>query len=58
MNDIDAARNNFASVDDNFERDRIHKEVGEENTRDFVYFTLGFSRMVYASVARLAVIKV
>ena len=48
----------FASTDGGFEKDRIVKGVGEGNQRDFTYFMLGGGRFVYASAARLALIKV
>jgi hypothetical protein len=49
---------NFASTDGGFEKDRISKGPGESNTRDFTYFMLGGTRFIYASTARLALIKV
>lgn len=49
---------NYGSPDHLFEKDRINKAAGEENTRDFTYFTLGGARFIYASTARLALIKV
>lgn len=49
--------NNFASFDNGFEEDRIKKLPGEQNNRDYTYFILGNARFIYASVARLAVIK-
>eukprot|EP01039_Chlorochromonas_danica_P008696 gene8696-9581_t len=48
---------NYGSPDHLFEKDRINKAAGEENTRDFTYFTLGGARFIYASTARLALIK-
>ena len=48
----------FASTDGTFEKDRIMKNAGGKNTRDFTYFMLGGGRFVYASAARLALIKV
>jgi hypothetical protein len=49
---------NYGSPDHGFEKDRISKSAGEENTRDFTYFMLGGARFIYASTARLALIKV
>jgi hypothetical protein len=48
----------LGSADGGFEKDRIPKAFGEENTRDYTYFVLGGARFVYASAARLALIKV
>lgn len=48
----------YGSVDGNFEKERIVKQPGESNTRDFTYFMLGNKRIVYASAVRLALIKV
>lgn len=48
----------FGSTDGTFEKDRIVKSAGENNNRDFTYFMLGGPRLVYASAARLAVVKV
>lgn len=54
----------FASQDGTFEESRIHKTAkdilnpAEPNTRDFTYFMLGNGRIIYASTARLALIKV
>jgi len=47
---------NLGSVDHGFEKDRINKSE-EQNTRAFTYFMLGGGRFVYASTARLALIK-
>lgn len=52
-----AASTNIGSYDGGFEKDRIVKAAGEGNTRDFTYFLLGGARFVYASAARLALIK-
>lgn len=49
---------NFGSPDHLYEKDRVNKVAGEANTRDFTYFTLGGARFIYASTARLALIKV
>ena len=48
----------FGSADGAFEKDRIVKKAGETNTREFTYFMLGGGRFIYASAARLALIKV
>ncbi|RYG69059.1 hypothetical protein EON64_03690 [archaeon] len=48
----------YHSPDHGFENDRIKKVAGEENSRDFTYFVLGGARFIYASAARLALIKV
>ena len=48
----------YGSVDGSFEKDRIVKNPGEGNTRDFTYFMLGNNRIIYASMVRLALIKV
>jgi len=48
----------LGSADGGFEHDRIHKATGSGNTREFTYFVLGGTRFVYASAARLALIKV
>jgi hypothetical protein len=48
----------MGSTDGLFEKDRIVKKAGEENTREFTYFMLGGARFVYASSVRLALIKV
>lgn len=49
----------FSSVDHNFDKDRLKKtELGEDNSRDFTYFLLGADRMVFASLARLTLVKV
>jgi ubiquinol-cytochrome c reductase iron-sulfur subunit len=45
------------SVDDAFETDRIPRRRGEGTSRDAVYFILGGARVVYASAARLALVK-
>lgn len=52
------AAEELGSTDDNYANDRIDKRLGEKNTRDFTYFILGNDRMIFASLARLAVIKV
>lgn len=48
----------LGSADGSFEKDRIKKELGEPNSREFTYFMLGGARFVYASAVRLALIKV
>jgi hypothetical protein len=48
----------MGSTDGGFEKDKIVKVAGEGNQRDFTYFMLGGARFVYASAARLALIKV
>lgn len=50
-------KNYQGSIDGGFDKDRIIKESGDPNRRDFTYFMIGGARFVYASVARLAVIK-
>lgn len=47
----------YGSTDGAFEKDRIDKSKGGENSRDFTYFMLGGGRFIYASTARLALIK-
>ncbi|KAJ1413946.1 Rieske [2Fe-2S] iron-sulfur domain-containing protein [Ochromonadaceae sp. CCMP2298] len=47
----------MGSTDGGFEKDKIMKVAGEGNQRDFTYFMLGGARFVYASAARLALIK-
>lgn len=47
----------LGSVDHGFEKDRVKKHLGETNTKEFTYFVLGNGRFVYASAARLALIK-
>lgn len=46
----------MGSTDGGFEKDRIPK-TADSNTRDFTYFALGGARFIYASTARLALIK-
>lgn len=36
----------------------MNKVAGEANTKEYTYFLLGNGRFVYASAARLALIKV
>ena len=45
------------SADGGFEKDRIVKQPGDPTRREFTYFMLGGARFVYASAARLALIK-
>lgn len=52
------ASTDLGSVDHGFEKDRVKKHLGESNTKEFTYFVLGNGRFVYASAARLALIKV
>lgn len=47
---------NLGSPDHGFEKDRINK-ADEQNTRAFTYFMLGGGRFIYASTARLALLK-
>lgn len=48
----------MSSPDHGFEKDRIQKAAGDGTRREFAYFMLGGARFVYASAARLALIKV
>ena len=48
----------LGSTDGGFEKDRIIKLPGDSNQREFTYFMLGGARFIYASTARLALIKV
>jgi ubiquinol-cytochrome c reductase iron-sulfur subunit len=45
------------SADGGFEKDRIVKTPGDPTRREFTYFMLGGARFVYASAARLALVK-
>jgi len=47
----------LGSADHGFEKDRIQKSAGDPTRREFTYFMLGGARFVYASAARLALIK-
>eukprot|EP01041_Mallomonas_annulata_P005778 gene5778-11676_t len=47
----------MGTSDGSFEKDRIHKAPGDPTRREFTYFMLGGARLVYASAARLALIK-
>lgn len=53
-----ALLDSFASTDGSFEKDRIPKGPGDGNTRDFTYFVLGGSRVIYASAVRAALVRV
>lgn len=46
------------SADGGFEKDRIVRAPGDPTRREFTYFMLGGARFVYASAARLALVKV
>jgi hypothetical protein len=46
------------SADGGFEKDRIHKKAGDPTRREFTYFMLGGGRFMYATIARLVLIKV
>ncbi len=48
----------MGSTDGAFEKDRIPKSAGDPTRREFTYFMLGGARFIYASAARLALIKV
>ena len=48
----------LGSADGAFEKDRIVKTPGDPTRREFTYFMLGGTRFIYASAARLALIKV
>jgi len=48
----------ICSVEGAFEKYRIHKTPGDPTRREFTYFMLGGGRLIYASTARLALIKV
>jgi ubiquinol-cytochrome c reductase iron-sulfur subunit len=45
------------SFDGGFEKDKVPRVAGEPNSREFTYFLLGGARFIYASAARLALIK-
>jgi ubiquinol-cytochrome c reductase iron-sulfur subunit len=51
------ASTDLGSADHGFEKDRVKKQLGETNKKEFTYFVLGNGRFVYASAARLALIK-
>jgi hypothetical protein len=48
----------YASPEKLFTESRLKKAAGESNRRDFTYFVLGGSRFIYASAARVVLIKV
>jgi hypothetical protein len=48
----------MGSVDNLYEKDKLHKKPGDPNKRDFTYFVLGGARFIYASAARLVALKV
>ena len=48
----------MGSADGAFDKDRIPKKAGDPTRREFTYFMLGGARFIYASSARLALIKV
>jgi hypothetical protein len=48
----------FGSPDNLFEKERLVKTPGDDSSRDTTYFLLGGGRIIYASAARLALIKV
>jgi len=45
------------SFDNYYEKDKLHKQPGDPNKRDFTYFVLGGARFIYASAARLVALK-
>lgn len=47
----------MGSADGAFDKDRIPKTAGDPTRREFTYFMLGGARFIYASAARLALIK-
>ena len=47
----------MGSTDGYFEHERIKKTPGDPTRREFTYFMLGGARFIYASAARLALIK-
>ena len=53
-----SAVSGMGSTDGAFEKDRIPKVAGDPTRREFTYFMLGGARFIYASAARLALIKV
>jgi hypothetical protein len=48
----------YGSTDGYFEKERLPRKAGEENTRAHTYFVLSGARFVYASSVRLALMKV
>ena len=55
---ISLTSTNTPSPDNSFEEARIKKGPGDENNRAFTYFMLGNTRFIYASTARLILMKV
>lgn len=53
-----AVTEGMGSADGAFDKDRIPKKAGDPTRREFTYFMLGGARFIYASSARLALIKV
>lgn len=53
-----AGTKGMGSADGAFDKDRIPKKAGDPTRREFTYFMLGGARFIYASSARLALIKV
>mgnify|MGYP003386953763 CR=1 FL=1 len=51
-------RTNYDSIDTGFHDYKIDRKAGDPTRREFTYFMLGGGRLLYASVARLAVIRV
>jgi ubiquinol-cytochrome c reductase iron-sulfur subunit len=54
---ISLTAKDLPSPDNGFEENRIKKGPGDENTRAFTYFMLGNARFIYASTARLILVK-
>lgn len=52
------AEMDYSSPDHGFEDYRIERKPGDPTRREFTYFMLGGGRLIYASVARLAAIRV
>jgi len=52
-----ASVSGYGSQDGGFEKDRIIKAPGDPSRKEFTYFMLGGGHFLYASVARLALIK-
>lgn len=48
---------NMGSVDGLFESEKLHKNPGDGNRRDFTYFMLGGGRLVWATTARIALLS-
>lgn len=53
-----AERADYGSPDTGFSDYKIDRKPGDPTRREFTYFMLGGGRLLYASVARLAVIRV